>query len=325
VPFDGGFFPCRSFLYPACLMPCFAAAAPRLNAHPVRLAIISEGINTWPLYVAQAKKLFEKEGLNVVVTLTASSARQLQALDLGDYDIGFQQSDHIVRGVEQGSELFIFMAQAHAPDLSLVVAPAITSPADFKGKVLAVDGARSGYALLLRRLLADNGLKDGDYTFQEFGGSRQRYDALNSGAAVGSFLNAPFDNRLFAKGFKNLGSIRDFFPSYPGPIAAARRSWAMRNRAQLVGFIRALNIAYTWLQDPANKDEAIGILQARLKTDPKLASIAFDEIGRRPPPRITAEGLQQVIDVVWAAKGFKQPKSMPERYIDLSYLNQASQ
>ena len=36
---------------------------------PVRLAIISEGVNAWPLYVAQGRKLFEREGVAVAVTL----------------------------------------------------------------------------------------------------------------------------------------------------------------------------------------------------------------------------------------------------------------
>ena len=46
-------------------------------AMPVKLAIISEGVNAWPLYVAQGRKLFEQEGVAVDVTLTGSSNHQL--------------------------------------------------------------------------------------------------------------------------------------------------------------------------------------------------------------------------------------------------------
>ena len=87
------------------------------------------------------------------ITLTGASGPQLAALVRGDYDIGLQQSDHVVRAVEQGSDLFIFMANAHQPDLNLVVAPGITGFGDLRGRVVAVDGARSGYALLQTRLL----------------------------------------------------------------------------------------------------------------------------------------------------------------------------
>ncbi|MBI4192158.1 MAG: ABC transporter substrate-binding protein [Betaproteobacteria bacterium] len=81
-------------------------------AQTVRLAVISEGIISWPLYVAQSQRLFEREGINVETTFTGSSVQQLERLTRGGFDIGFQQSDHIVRGVERGSDLFIFMAQA---------------------------------------------------------------------------------------------------------------------------------------------------------------------------------------------------------------------
>ncbi len=292
---------------------------------PVRLALISEGWLTWPLYVARENRLFEKEGVNVEVTLTGSSVMQLEKLIGGDFDIGFQQSDHIVRGVENGSDLFIFMAQGHAPDLSLVAAPGIGTLADLKGRVIAVDGARTGYALLLRKLLRSSGLLNGDFTFREIGGSRERFEALKKAEASASLLNAPFDRNLLAAGFGSLGVINELFPAYPGSIAAARRSWAQRNEKQLIAFIRAYNAGYAWLQDPGNQAEAIRMLPARLNIEAEAAAKAFGRFAARPRPAITAEGLQQVIDVVWDAEGFGQPKGAPGKYMDLSYLQQAMQ
>jgi ABC-type nitrate/sulfonate/bicarbonate transport system substrate-binding protein len=303
------------------------ATAPAATAHgqPVKLAVISEGIASWPLYVAQAKKLFDREGITVEVTLTASSVKQLEQLIKGGYDIGLQQSDHVVRAVERGSDLFIFMAKAHAPELNLVVAPNIGSFAELKGKVIAVDGTRSGYALLLRMLLADRGLKEGDFTFKEFGGSRERFDALKGGLAFASFLNPPFDRNLFAEGFKTLGTTSDYFPAYPGPIAAARRSWARDNEQRLVAFIRAMNAAFAWLEDKNNKNEAVEILRARLKTEPDAAARAFDQFSARPRPTVVPAALRQVIDIVWDAEGLTGPQGAPDKYMDLSYLQKATQ
>jgi ABC-type nitrate/sulfonate/bicarbonate transport system substrate-binding protein len=301
--------------------------APAATAHgqPVRLAVISEGILSWPLYVAQAKKLFDREGITVDVTLTASSVKQLEQLIKGGYDIGLQQSDHVVRAVERGSDLFIFMANSHVPELNLVIAPSIGSFADLKGKVIAVDGTRSGYALLLRKLLADRGLQDGDFIFREFGGSRERFDALKGGLAFASFLNPPFDRDLFAEGFKTLGTILDYFPAYPGSIAAARRSWARDNEQRLVAFIRGMNAAFAWLEDKNNKYEAVDILRARLKTEPDAAARAFDQFSARPRPTVVPDSLRQVIDIVWDAEGLSGPQGAPEKYLDLSYLRKATQ
>ncbi|HTE15450.1 MAG TPA: ABC transporter substrate-binding protein, partial [Burkholderiales bacterium] len=87
----------------------------------IKLALISEGVNTWPVYAAQSLGFWQKAGVEVELTVTGSSIQQLDALKNGGFDIGFQQVDHIVRGVEQGADLFIFMGQSHAPELSLIV------------------------------------------------------------------------------------------------------------------------------------------------------------------------------------------------------------
>ena len=137
----------------------------------VRLAVISEGTSSWPLYVAEARGFFQRAGIDVDMTVTGSSVKQLEQLIAGGYDIGFQQSDHVVRAVESGGDLFAFMAFAHAPELSLIVAPQIASFDDLRNGTIVVDGARTGYALLLRKLLADHGLSANDYRMQEFGGS----------------------------------------------------------------------------------------------------------------------------------------------------------
>ncbi|MEO8442736.1 MAG: ABC transporter substrate-binding protein, partial [Betaproteobacteria bacterium] len=239
----------------------------------------------------------------------------------GEYDIGLQQSDHVVRGVERGADLCIFMAQALAPELTLVAAPGIQSFAGLKGGDIAVDGARTGYALLLRKLLADQGLADGDYTFREIGGSQERFDSLKSGATVASLLNPPFDRNLLAAGFVSLGTTGEYFPTYPGSIAAARRSWAARNEPALLAYIRAFDAAYAWLKDPRNKEDAISLLPARLNIDRATAARAYDQIAAQPLPHITTDDLRQVIAIVWASESLSGTPAAPEKYMDLSYLN----
>lgn len=296
-----------------------SAAAPA----PIRLAVISEGVNAWPLYVAQGRKLFEQEGVAVEVTLTGSSTHQLEQLRSGGYDIGFQQSDHVVRAVETGGDLCIVMAQGHAPELSLVAAKDVKTLTDLKGRDIVVDGANSGYALLLRKLLADHGLAKTDYRFVEIGGSQERFDAMKAGQGAASWLNPPFDRNLFALGFGSLGTTTQFFPTYPGSIAACRRGWAAQNADRLVAFIRAFRGACHWLKDPAHKADAIALLPSRLNIAPELANKAFDAFVARPLPAIDAAGLQQVIDVYWQAEGLTRPKGAPDKYMDLSYQQKA--
>lgn len=283
----------------------------------IRLGLISEGINTWPLYVAQSLKLFDCEGIALEVTVVGSSVKQQQALIGGGFDVGFQQADHVVRAVEQGADLFIFAPHGHAPDLTLVGAAGIGTIAELRGRVIAVDGARTGYALLLRRLLRQEGLAETDIVFREIGGSQERFDAMKSGEAAASMLNPPFDANLLAAGFTGLARMNEAFPTYPGSVMAARRSWAQAHRRELGAFVRAFDEAYAWLQSPANAGEALDMLPQRLSIAPRAAASALADFAKRPRPQINAAGLRQVIDTVWEAEGYSQPKGDPAKYMDL--------
>jgi ABC-type nitrate/sulfonate/bicarbonate transport system substrate-binding protein len=292
-------------------------------SRPVKLGLISEGTNTWPLYVAHALGLFAREGIEVDVTLTGSSVKQQDELISGGFDIGFQQADHVIRAVERGSDLFIFMPHGHAPDLSLVAAPGTSEIAQLRGRGIAVDGARTGYALLLRRLLTQSGLAEADIVFREFGGSRERYDAMKSGAAAASLLNPPFDANLVVEGYVLLARLAERFPTYPGSVMAARRSWAREHEQEVTGFVRAYDKAYAWLQDPANSAQALRVLPEHLHIAPQAATAALQGYAQRLRPQMSDESLQQVIDIVWQAEGYEQPKGPPRRYLDPGYMKRA--
>lgn len=289
----------------------------------IKLALISEGVNTWPVYVAQALGFWKSAGAEVAITVTGSSIQQLEALKSGGFDIGFQQVDHIVRGVELGADLFIFMGQSHAPELSLMVAPDINTIADLKGKTIVVDDARTGYSLLLKKLFEQHGLKPGDTHFKNVGGSQERFDAMKAGEGAACFINPPFDRNLVAAGLKSLGTSNDFFPTYPGPIAATRRAWAREHKAELIAFIRGFNQAYAWLQDGANKAVAVVLLPAHLNMPADAAGRALMRVFSRPRPQISEDGVRQVMDLVWAAEQFSVPKGSPAKYMDLSFLQEA--
>jgi ABC-type nitrate/sulfonate/bicarbonate transport system substrate-binding protein len=298
-------------------------AGSQTGAQTVSLGLISEGTNTWPLYAAQALALFEREGINVAVTLTGSSVKQQEGLIAGQFDVGFQQADHVVRAVERGSDLFIFMPHGHAPEVTLVAARGVREIGELKGRTVAVDGARTGYALLLRRLLLDHGVPESAVKFEEIGGSRERFDAMKSGAVAATLLNAPFDAALIAQGYTGLARMSERFPGYPGSVMAARRAWAASHERELFAFIRAFDAAYAWLEDSANARQALTMLPERLAIAPAAAAAALEKLAARGRPSISHEGLQEVIDTVWTAESYRGAKGTSTKYMDLAYMQRA--
>jgi len=278
---------------------------------PLRLAYISGGFPVWALFVAQSQALFEAEGVQCEITHTGSSTLQMQGLREGRFDVGLQLPDHVVRACLQGTDLCVLAAQSHAPDVALVAAPSIQKIDQLKGHRIAVDGARSGYALLLVKLLSSMGWRSDDYQLVEVGDSQQRVQALRSGDLMASFVNPPLDKALVNDGFVRLTTTRQAFPSYPGPVIAARRDWADAHPELAKGFQSAWALAWQWLLNSDNQSQAIEIALKHLGAEEIAAHNALQNLQRQGVPHITAEGMSQVIDLVWHTESADQ-KTLPE-------------
>ncbi len=56
-------------------------------AESLRVAVISQSANNWPLFVAEEKGYFQREGLQIEIVVTGDSGRQLDGLAAGTYHI----------------------------------------------------------------------------------------------------------------------------------------------------------------------------------------------------------------------------------------------
>jgi ABC-type nitrate/sulfonate/bicarbonate transport system substrate-binding protein len=210
-----------------------------------------------------------------------------------------------------GTPLCVLAAQSHAPNVALVASAMIRSLTELKGHRIAVDGARSGYALLLVQLLSSMGLASNDYQLVEVGDSQQRVQAMRSGEFMASFINPPLDKALVNDGFVRLTTTRQAFPNYPGPVVAARREWADAHPELAKGFQSAWTAAWQWLMNPLNESQAIEIALKHLGAEAPAAQNALQNLHRQGVPHISEEGMAQVIDLVWRSESL-DPKPMPQ-------------
>ena len=264
----------------------------------VRLAYISGGFPIWPLVVARERDLFARAQIAIELTHTGSSVAQMQGLREGRFDVGLQLPDHVVRASLSGLPMQILAAQTHAPEVALIARPDVSALTALRGQPIAVDGARSGYALLLRRLLLREGLAEQEIVLAEVGDSGSRVQALESGAVAAAFINPPLDRALVAKGFVRLTSTRDAFPDYPGPVMAATRSWIEAHREIARALQGVWRDAWVWLIDPAHGDAAIALAVRALQADAAAASRALSALRAAGIPKIDGAGLRVVIDLV---------------------------
>jgi ABC-type nitrate/sulfonate/bicarbonate transport system substrate-binding protein len=312
------------------LMPAAAIAARALEV------IVFPGGFNWPLWVGNDKGFFAAQGLEVRITPTPGSVYQMQNLAAGKFDIAFSTIDNVIAYQEgQGeaplpetADFFAFMGAQYGA-VRLVTHPDIRSIADLKGKSLAVDAATTGYAFVLRKILQQGGLAEGDYQIERFGSTAQRAQALMENKTAGTILTTPLEIVPEARGYKRLANAVDSIGPYQAVLGVARRSWAKEHADALVGFIRGYVASLDWLANPANRAEAVAIYRKNIpQASDEAANKAWDALltgpeGFQKKGKLDRAGIETVLKL---RSEFGRPQKTltdPDKYVDESYYRRA--
>jgi ABC-type nitrate/sulfonate/bicarbonate transport system substrate-binding protein len=294
---------------------------------PLSVIVFPGGFNL-PLWAAERQGYFESNGVRVVLTPTPSSTFQLQGLAEGRFDIAMTAFDNVVAYQEgQGEaqipdnpDMFAFMGSDNG-FLSVMGGKGVQRFADVKGKRLSVDALTTGFAFVLRELLAKNGIAEPEVMFERAGGLVERFPKLLDGTHAATVVLTPFDLIAQGKGHVQLARLDE---PYLGIVGATRRSWANKNREALIGFIRAYSQGVNFLYE--NRDIAEALLVANMRTmTPALAKqslgILLGAGGFYKDLRLDAEGAQTVLRL--RSKFSGKRLSDAARYMDPSYREMA--
>jgi ABC-type nitrate/sulfonate/bicarbonate transport system substrate-binding protein len=272
----------------------------------------------------------------VNLSFTPNSVEQIRNLMSGKYDFGTTAYDNVVAYQEgQGEtelpvqpDLFAFMG-GYSGSLRFVTSPEVKTYAALKGKTVGVDAATTGFAFILYKLAAMNGVSMSEYKIEKLGGTPARVQALMEGRIAGTMISSPSEILPESKGFTRLGDTTATFGPYQASVGVARRAWAVQHGDQLVAFIRAYAAAMDWLQDRGNRDEAIAIYLKHLRNaTPPSAQKAYEIMfaaneGFQKKAKIDLEGCRTVLKL---RSEFAKPQKTladPLKYIDESYYARA--
>jgi ABC-type nitrate/sulfonate/bicarbonate transport system substrate-binding protein len=238
------------------------------------------GASNWPLWAGQRRGFFADQGLEISLSITPNSVHMARELYTGSAHVALTSMDNVVAygcgagevSLGESADFFAFMSVDDGL-LSLMVQPEHDAVSCLRGQTLAVDALTTGYALVLKEILARHGLSESDVRYVSVGTGAERLAALKVGRCAATLLNAPLC--LVAESARKIRLVRAsaVLGSYQGVVAAARRRWASDNNAAIHGFMRGYDASLRWLCDPANADEARSLLVDRL---PSLGSVADD-------------------------------------------------
>jgi ABC-type nitrate/sulfonate/bicarbonate transport system substrate-binding protein len=282
------------------------------------------------LFVAERKGFFAREGIKLdSVMIDGGTDRMVAALDAGTIDLTHSSTPYLISAALAGSDAVGIAGEVGSPVYSLIVRPEISSYADLKGKVIALSVGADTISITTRKLLAKNGVRDGDYQVKELVGTPVRYECLKRGECAGVPLGQPNDLVAVKEGYRRLGDSTEAVSAFQFQVIAARRAWAAANKDPVVRFVRAIADSFRFIRAPGNRDEVVRLMveQTGASEDIARAVMAlYFEPDRGVMPRaaeIDLAGLAQVIGFMGEAGTLKSPLPPAERFVDLQYLRAA--
>jgi NitT/TauT family transport system substrate-binding protein len=306
-----------------------ASAASVFSAHAQTKIVegfVSHGALQWPEYIATEFGWFKENGVDVdMIVVGGGAAQQLAA---GALNIGYSGFPDFIRATNQGAPLKIAINGVSAPPYGVYAKPTIKKIADLKGKTVSIGGSKDITLIYMESFLAAGGLKPKDVDFHYAKATQDRFAALISGGADAAILYPPATFRAGAQGFTYLGDIDDHLKGFPFTVWAANTNWAAKNRAAMLGYVKAYGRAIRWLYDESNKEKAVDFLVKYSKQNRKDSEDTYDYFIKKLKA-FSQDGLidektyKNMTDGLISLDDLKPPVPPMDKFIDASFVKEA--
>lgn len=249
-------------------------AAARAQQTKITAGMVAHGPPQWPQYIAEEFGWLRQDNIDFeLVTVGGGGAAQVAA---GSLNIAHSGYPDFARAALQGAPLRIVISDFVGSPYAVFAKPAIKTVAELKGKLISIGGPNDITLIYIKPFLASVGLKTSDVDFVYAKAAGDRFAALAAGAVDAAILNPPTYFKAIEANLSNLGDTKPYAEGIAFTVWGANNAWAAQNRAVLTAFARNYRRAVAWLYDPANRQQAIDILVARAKQDPKDSAQAYD-------------------------------------------------
>jgi NitT/TauT family transport system substrate-binding protein len=230
----------------------------------VRIGLSSVSATSGSLWVAEEKKLFKKHGIDVeVIVIGGGAARVVSSLIAGEIQFSVGGGDAVIRADLRGADGVLVASPMKTGLQRLMVRPEIRTPADLKGKTIAVTRFGSASHWVLQLFLRKWGMRTDDIKMLQLGSSPAMFASLEKGAVDGGAFTIPTFFLAEERGYRILADPVDMEIYYLQNSVDTTRSYLKRHREQALGVIRAICEGIAYFQ--RNKKESIEIMQRKLR------------------------------------------------------------
>ena len=256
-------------------------AVPQLGySQPFRISYGGTSGYNVPIWVTQEAGLFKKHGLNGELVMISGASQSMQAMLANETQVANTSGSAPVQAKIQGADAVIIATSYDLIPYGVVVHKDIRTPADLKGKRIAISRFGGITELAVKLAVEKFGLSPKDVTMIQAGPDAQRIPAVATGTVAASVLAPPGLFAASAQGLRILADLSDLGVKYPTSSFFVMRSYLVENRASLKKFLMALTEGlHIYVND---KDFSMRVMQKYTKLgDREIASKTQDYYGKK--------------------------------------------
>jgi ABC-type nitrate/sulfonate/bicarbonate transport system substrate-binding protein len=281
-------------------------------AQPIRVSYVGTTGTNVPLWVTREAGLLKKHGLSTDLILISGGSTTIQALLAHEIAFATISGPAVIQARLQGADVVIIASPYNLMPYSLVVHETIRSPADLKGKRVAITRF-GGITEVAARLAFDKlGLSTKEVTMIQGGPDAQRLAAVQSRAVAGTLIGPPvLFSAISQGGLKVMLDLAELGGQYPMGTIVTSRSYQAQNQLLTKRFLMAFVEGLRRFVD--NKDFSLKVMQKYTRlSDQEVLSKSYDYFAKRtalvpftdpvvlknvvPPDRTTGRSLEDFYD-----------------------------
>ena len=225
---------------------------------------------------AYHQKIFQKYGLDVEYLALDSGTLGMQTLLANEIQVLFTTGALPVTSNLQGGDITIIAGGINFFPFKLIVRPEIKTPADLKGKSVAISRFGSASDFAAAAALEKFGVGAKQVTFLQLGGNPTRLAGLIGGSVQATLFSEPYASMAVKKfGMREVLDLADSGIPFPQNCFMVRRSYLVENRARVTNFMKAVIEGLYVLKK--EKAAAIQVIKRYLRIDEdEMAAIGYD-------------------------------------------------
>jgi NitT/TauT family transport system substrate-binding protein len=253
-------------------------ARARETGHLTRLSICNSGlggVQAVAVY-AQDNGVFSRYGLDVDITLVSGGSRAVPAMTSGSVPLCLMAGVPVANAVLAGADIAVVGTLVDTYTYALVAGQDIRTPADLKGRAVAISAPGSASSTAMGIALERLGLRRaGDVSMVAIGSHRQRLAALEAGYVAAALLDYPEVHLALARGFKTMLDMAPLALPTLHTCIAVNRAFLREHRPTVLRFVQAISHAVFAIK--RDRPGALAALGKYTQLDPKGHAAALEK------------------------------------------------